>query len=218
MPHKFAGKVERSTKRGRGKTPLEQTPIAIRSSTSLPRGLETKIRSKLARRIGHAAPMIERGTVRFEDINGPRGGVDTVCRIKLVISGRPSVQVQERATDAEPAFDLASHKVQRVLERERGKHGLTTGKRQHTTRGHQRTTTVVARTAAAKTTRTAHAKTTRTAPKETARTGAGKRGHQPPERKPMKMKTARQSPSRRKAKSGANRAKRQHRVQRGARR
>lgn len=194
MATTFAGKVTRSTKQARGRTALETTPVAIRSSFRLPPKLEDKIRSKLARRIGHAAPLIERGTVRFEDINGPRGGVDVVCRIKLVLSGRPSVQAQERASDAEPAFDLASHKVQRALERTRGKHELAAGSRY---RGKGATKRPATRA--------------KTAPATT-------RAHEPPERAPMKLKTARQPPARRAAKAKAPQAKRRHRVQRGARR
>ena len=169
------------------------TPVAIRSSIELPTKLEERIRSKLARRIGHAAPLIERGTVRFEDINGPRGGVDVVCRIKLVLSGRPSVQAHDRASDIEPAFDLASHKVQRALERTRGKHGLTSGRR---FRGKARAS---GRRCAAKT------------------AAAATRVHAPRERAPMKLETAR-VPPRRRVKTKARQAKARVSVQRGAQR
>lgn len=194
MATTFAGKLTRSTKQARGRTALEATPVAIRSTVKLPPKLESKIRAKLARRIGHAAPLIERGTVRFDDINGPRGGVDVVCRIKLVLSGRPSVQAQERASEAEPAFDLASHKVQRALERARGKAGLSTGKR-YRGKGATKRAPVRAKTAP-----------------------AAKRAHEPPQRTPMKLETAREPPKRRAVKVKARQAKARHRVQRGAKR
>lgn len=92
-------------------------PIAFRGNVPLKPLTETRMRNKLVRRIGHASSLLRRGTVRFEDINGPRGGVDKVCRIKLVLTGRPSVQVDDRAPAVEPAFDGASHKAQRALER-----------------------------------------------------------------------------------------------------
>ncbi len=193
MPQKFAAKLSRSSKTSRGRTGLESTPVSIRSSIELPAKLEERIRTKLARRIGHAAPLIERGTVRFEDINGPRGGVDVVCRIKLVLSGRPSVQAQERASDVEPAFDLASHKVQRALERTRGKHGLTAGTR-FRGKGVSKRAPVRAKTAAATT-----------------------RAHAPRERAPMKLETAR-VPPRRRVKTKARQAKARVSVQRGAQR
>ena len=182
----FPGKLKRSTKRSRGRTPVEATPIAIRSSIPIEPVLENRIRRKLVRRLGHAAPLIERGTVRFEDINGPRGGVDTVCRIKLVVSGRPSVQAQDRASDIEPAFDLASHKVQRALERVRGKHGLAAGR------------------------------AVRTRTKPVAEPAAEARAPHRLDRAPMKLETARRPPSRKGIKAKARHAKRRVGVQRAA--
>ena len=197
MAEKFPARLTRSTKQDRGRTPLEQTPIAIRSSVPIKPTVEARMRKKLARRIGHAAPLIERGTVRFEDINGPRGGVDTVCRIKLVLSGRPSVQANERAHDVEPAFDGASFKVQNALERVRGKHGMATG------RGAQKARRRRART------RTATRTGTRAAVAASARSGTAI------DRRPMKLETARRPPSRKAVKTKAGRAKRRVGVQRG---
>src|SRR5690242_11882206 len=94
-------------KTARGRTPLAETPITIRASMALGARFEQRIRAQLARRVGHAASLIERGTVRFEDVNGPRGGVDTVCRIKLVISGRPVILVEKVAETPELAFASA---------------------------------------------------------------------------------------------------------------
>jgi ribosome-associated translation inhibitor RaiA len=96
-------------------------PIAIRSDVPLTPATETRFRKKLERRVGHSGARISRGTIRFEDINGPRGGVDKECRIKLVLTGRPSVQASERDRDMEPAFDRASHKLDSALSRAKGK-------------------------------------------------------------------------------------------------
>jgi hypothetical protein len=212
MEEKFPGKLTRSTKRSRGRTAIESTPIAIRSSVPIEPALEARIRKKLARRIGHAAPLIERGTVRFEDVNGPRGGVDTVCRIKLVVSGRPSVLAQDRGRDAEPAFDRASFKVQHALARVRGRHGLTTGQRY---RGRGARKRVPTRTAVAVAARP-HAPRKRASTRRAV--AASARPHAPRERAPKKLKTARRAPSRKAVKSKARQAKRRVRVQRGARR
>ncbi|HEX5058651.1 MAG TPA: hypothetical protein VFV99_04785 [Kofleriaceae bacterium] len=84
---------------------------------------------QLASRIGHAAGLIERVTVRFTDINGPRGGVDTVCRIKVVMSGRPSILVEKRAHAHDVAFARAVSAVGTAIERTRKKHQLHTGRR-----------------------------------------------------------------------------------------
>ena len=103
---------------------MQNTPIAIRSRVALSRGTNEWIRSQLSSKLEHADRIIERGTVRFEDLNGPKGGIDTICRIKLVLSGRPSVQVEERAEDARTAFSRALPVIARTLGRERKKHGL----------------------------------------------------------------------------------------------
>ncbi len=125
----FAGRVGKAGKATRGRTAREVTPIAIRGAVDLPAGFVARIRRELAAKLGYAATLIERGTVRFEDVNGPKGGIDTVCRIKLVLSGRPSVQVEATAADPKVAFGRAVPALVRALERVRGKHGLRVGRR-----------------------------------------------------------------------------------------
>ena len=55
------------------------------------------IARKLGMKLGKFAASIERVSVRLADANGPKGGVDQVCRIKVVLSGLPSVLVGRRA-------------------------------------------------------------------------------------------------------------------------
>ena len=100
------------------------TPITIRSHVELPAGLDNMIHKKLDERLADAQTLVERGTVRFEDINGPRGGVDTVCRIKLVLKRRPSIVAEERAGNPRTAFHRALPVAMRALDRTRTKHGL----------------------------------------------------------------------------------------------
>jgi hypothetical protein len=139
VPRTFPERAPRAGKASRGRTSVAKTPIAIRSRVDLEQGFDERIRKDLARKLGRAAPLLERGTVRFEDVNGPRGGVDTLCRIKLVLSGRPSVQVEQVGVNPEMAFALAVPAVVRALERARRKHGLRAGPaprgRQHVRRG-----------------------------------------------------------------------------------
>jgi hypothetical protein len=181
MTEKFPAKLPRATKRSRGRTAVTSTPVTIRGVPISPK-VEDRVRRTLVRRIGHAVLLVERGTVRFEDINGPRGGVGTECRIKLVLSGRPSVQAHDRARGPWSAFSGASFKVRRALASVRGKHALATG---------------VQRTPS----RSPHPHTVKSPRRARASSH---------DRTPMKLETARRAPSRKGLKVMARRAK--HRV------
>jgi hypothetical protein len=99
----------------------DNVPLAIRSHDTLGAGFLRRIRRQLANRISHAAYQITRASVRFEDINGPKGGVDTVCRIKLVILGRPTLVVEKRAASHALAFASAVTALGTAIERTRRK-------------------------------------------------------------------------------------------------
>jgi hypothetical protein len=85
----------------------------------------TYVRRKLGMKLGKFASSIERVTVRVEDVNGPRGGVDHECRIKVVLSKLPSVVFVERDASLAAAIDRAlagsERAVRRAVRRERMK-------------------------------------------------------------------------------------------------
>ena len=82
-----------------------------------------QIGRKLGMKLGKFAASIERITVRLSDANGPKGGRDQVCQIKVVISGLPSVVVEERDAAFQQAVDRAISSaalaVRRSLQRRR---------------------------------------------------------------------------------------------------
>ena len=126
MPEPFAARVPRSVKRKAGRTPAALVPANIRvAGTSLDEDQRASIRRQLGRKLGKFADSIERVTVRVRDVNGPRGGVDKTCRIKVVLSGLPSVIVEEPAHTVERAFGVALEgtvrTVRRALEKRRTK-------------------------------------------------------------------------------------------------
>lgn len=125
----FARTMSRIDKPARRTSVVEQIPISIRSSISLEPSFEDRIRRQLGSRVRHCAGWIERGTVRFEDANGPKGGVDTICRIKLVVRGRPSVITEKRATSVGGAFTQAVHAVGIAVGRNRDKRDLRPARR-----------------------------------------------------------------------------------------
>jgi ribosome-associated translation inhibitor RaiA len=122
----FAAQVPRPRKRISGSTVAAATPLAIRTSgVDADPDLRTYVRERLGFKLGKFARHVERATVRFEDVNGPRGGVDTACRVKVVLSGLSSVVVEELAGRPYEAFDRAGDRVERAvrrtLERSRGR-------------------------------------------------------------------------------------------------
>jgi len=83
----------------------------------------TSIRQKLDRKLRKFARSVERVSVRLRDVNGPRGGVDHVCRIKVVLRNLPSVVYEKQDTSLETAFGGAltgaERAVRRTLQRRR---------------------------------------------------------------------------------------------------
>jgi hypothetical protein len=122
----FQKKIPRAAKLSTGRGGASETPLHVRTiGTATEEGLGDHVRSKLGRKLGKFASSIERVSVRFEDVNGPRGGVDHVSRIKVVLSDLPSVIVESTGTDATHAFDTASHRVERAVRRNLGRAGVS---------------------------------------------------------------------------------------------
>jgi ribosome-associated translation inhibitor RaiA len=126
MRGSFTEAIRRPNKRATGRAGVEATPLHIRTvGPGLPEGFGEHVRAKLGRKLGKFAHAIERVSVRFADVNGPRGGVDTVSRIKVVLSELPSIIVESRAADAQEAFDLASHRTETSVRRQLEKADVT---------------------------------------------------------------------------------------------
>ena len=114
--------VPRHEKRAAGRTPIERTPLVVRTSgVALDADGDDAVRKRATRRLRPFAPHIERLTIRFEDVNGPRGGVDVECRVKIVVSSARSVHGKARGRDAGRAFsaalDIAIANLKSLLER-----------------------------------------------------------------------------------------------------
>lgn len=109
-------RVARPVKAAAGRTSATLTPAHVRSVGSvLDPADRDYLRRKLGRRLGKFAPAIERVSVRVEDLNGPRGGIDKRCMIKVVLSGLPSVVIDERHDSLQAAMDRALARVERAV-------------------------------------------------------------------------------------------------------
>lgn len=107
---------------GRAKAPLVPAHIRV-IGVRLSEDDKADIRRKLGRKLGKFAASIERVSVRVKDVNGPRGGIDQLCRIKVVLSEFPSVVFENQDALAEVAINGAiagaERAVRKALERRR---------------------------------------------------------------------------------------------------
>jgi hypothetical protein len=100
------------------------TPTSIRvDGVALDDEDRAQIRRRTRTLFARYGQAVERVTVRIRDINGPRGGVDIACRIKVVLSRLPSVVVERRTTRLESSFGgalaAAGSSVSHALRRRR---------------------------------------------------------------------------------------------------
>ncbi|HEX6138294.1 MAG TPA: HPF/RaiA family ribosome-associated protein [Casimicrobiaceae bacterium] len=75
------------------------------------------LRRKLGTKLGKFARAIERVSVRIRDVNGPRGGVDKACAIKVVLTGLPSIVVEQQHAALQAAMDAALRRTESAVRR-----------------------------------------------------------------------------------------------------
>jgi ribosome-associated translation inhibitor RaiA len=98
--------------------PSPKFPVYIRATqVDLGTAERDYIRDKLASKFGKYASSVERISVRILDVNGPRGGVDQACRLKIVLRGLPSVVFESRDASLNVAVDAALSGAQRAVRR-----------------------------------------------------------------------------------------------------
>ncbi len=122
----FQDRLPKSLKRESGRADAPGVPAHIRvTGIDVDDDDRMYIQRKLGMKFGKFATSIERVSVRVEDVNGPRGGVDQVCRIKVALTGLPSVVFEGRNASLAAAIDAAlagaERGVRRSLQRRRMK-------------------------------------------------------------------------------------------------
>lgn len=99
--------------------------------------LTNALRGHIERRLGFALSTrddrIQRVIVRLSDINGPRGGQDKCCHIRVVLPQLADVVIEDTEEDMYTAIDRAADRagrtVGRRLSRQRD-NGRVTGQRE----------------------------------------------------------------------------------------
>ena len=117
-PAPFAARVPKPLKRQAGRTVAHEVPSNIRVfAVELDRDERARIRQRLGVKLGKYSTSIERVTVRVKDVNGPRGGVDHTCSIKVVLSGLPSVIFESQDASRQAAIYRAINGSERAVRR-----------------------------------------------------------------------------------------------------
>ncbi|MEM7157225.1 MAG: HPF/RaiA family ribosome-associated protein [Myxococcota bacterium] len=80
--------------------------------------LEHLVRRRLDFALGRFASRIRRIDVKFDDVNGPRGGVDKRCQVDVTLSRGGQVRAHSMAESLRDAIDEAAHRVVRRLNRQ----------------------------------------------------------------------------------------------------
>ena len=112
LPSKIARRVRRTS----GRTAAPETPAHVRSlGFAIDADDLEYIHHKLGTKLGKFAHSVERVSVRLTDVNGPRGGVDKLCRIKVVLVGLPTVVIERRDPVMKAAFDVAVTTTERAV-------------------------------------------------------------------------------------------------------
>jgi hypothetical protein len=107
-----------SRKRKSDRAGPRTVPTHIRVfGTRLTEERRTRIRQNLGKKLGKFAASIERVSVRVKDVNGPRGGIDQLCRIKVVLRNLPSVVFEKVDPSLDAAIEGALDGTGRLVQR-----------------------------------------------------------------------------------------------------
>jgi ribosome-associated translation inhibitor RaiA len=114
----FAGRIARPAKLKRNRHSAADIPANIRTAGApLDAGDRAYVRRKLGMKLGKFARAVERVSVRVRDVNGPRGGVDKLCTIKVVLARLPTVVVEQKHASLQAAIDAALRRTEVAVRR-----------------------------------------------------------------------------------------------------
>lgn len=116
VPTALHPSLPNTDKRPGGQTAEVPTPAHVRAiGVELTEDDHTYIRRELRAKLGKFATSIQRISVRITDLNGPRGGVDQVCSIKVVLNGLPSVVVVRQHAALQAAIAAALYCIEQAV-------------------------------------------------------------------------------------------------------
>lgn len=84
---------------------------------SLTEALSAEIERRVIYPLSRRHDQIKRIVVRLGDVNGPKGGEDKYCRIKVEMPGQKDVYVEDVESDMYTAIYRAADRVSRTVSR-----------------------------------------------------------------------------------------------------
>lgn len=82
---------------------------------SLTDALQNHARRRLHFALSRCSDPIQRVVMQLSDTNGPRGGIDKRCHLRLVLDGMPDVIIEDIEADLYTAIDRACSRASRTL-------------------------------------------------------------------------------------------------------
>ena len=84
-------------------------------------GLKTHIEDKFNHALGRFDRRIKDVTIRLEELNGPKGGVDKFCKVHAHIVPTEHLIIEEKDVDLYVAIDRAASRLKQVMSRKADK-------------------------------------------------------------------------------------------------
>jgi putative sigma-54 modulation protein len=110
--------------------PREKNMINIRLiGVELTAETRESLESRLAQALSCFGRRIQKVNAFFSDLNGPKGGVDKLCRVVVHLKRQPTLVIEDRDSELSHLIDRVIDRVgqtaARVLERRRSARGKT---------------------------------------------------------------------------------------------
>ena len=80
-------------------------------------GLRAHAEKRLRFGLDWARHDVDKVVLRFTDINGPRGGADKRCQLRIPLAGMRDIVIEDTAGDIHVALDRAVDRAAHTLER-----------------------------------------------------------------------------------------------------
>ena len=86
-------------------------------------GLRARVEHRLRFALTRFQDQMSGISVRLSDVNGPKGGADKRCLVRIKAKGLPDIVVADTEADLYVAVDRAVDRARRTLERDRARAG-----------------------------------------------------------------------------------------------